>query len=161
MSTKRYWLGLVLAVGCMMVLAGSALAQKSGGGGGGNAGGGAGGRHGGNFNINWDFIQPFENHLPKCVGSEHVTTYVTTLSVDIRMSNLYLADNTVLTITVYAKDYFSGAPWTPKVAGTMAVNAHSATFATTELWTTAAGGLPVVTAVVVTLPDGTIVASGH
>ena len=158
----RKFLGLMseLALICaaLCVLCVPTLAQRGGGGGG---GGGGSARHGGKFNLIFDYALPINGRTPVCSGAYGITTYVTTLSLDIRLSSCDLPDGTLLTVTVHANDYYTGAPWVPKVAGTMTLNAHAATLVVSELWTTPSGGLPVISSVVITAPDGTILVSGH
>src|SRR5450631_479219 len=103
---KRFnlmFVAFLLCCAASSLLSSPALAQK-GGGGGGNSGGTTA-RHGGNYNINWDPIQPINGHTPKAVGSVGVSTYVAVLDVSVRLSAVYLPDNTELTVTVYSKDF--------------------------------------------------------
>lgn len=128
---------------------------------GGSGGGGSTARHGGNYNVIWDPSEPINGRIPKSVGSVGVSTYVAVLNVSVRLSSVNLPDNTELTVTVYSKDYFTGKPWPSKVAGTITLLANSGVLPSTTFWITTPGFLPVVTSVVVTEADGTIVASGH
>ncbi len=148
--------GLALAYLLMCGLTGTASAQRGGSGG----GGGGSARHGGNYNIVWDTPQPINGRTPRAVGSVNVSTYVAVINMDVKLSSINLPDNTPLTVTVHARDYFTGLPWITKNAGTITVNAQSGSLVVSSLWVTAPGFLPVVTSVVVTEQDGTIVVSG-
>lgn len=160
--------GLMALMGLLVSgLSAPVAAQQGGsGGGGGNGGGGNSGssspvQHGGKYNIIWDTPQSINGKMPKSVGSVSISTYVTTLSLDARLSSINLPDNTQLTVTVYANDLFTGLPWTPKVAGIITLAGQSGSLTIASLWVTAAGKLPSVTSVVVTQADGTVVVSGH
>ena len=154
---KIFGLLVLLAFLCsaLSVTSLPAFAQRGGGGGGPVA------RHGGRYNLLFDYVLPINGRSPVYSGSYGITTYITTLSLNIRISSCELPDNTPLTVTVYANDYYTGAPWVPRVAGTMTVISRSASLTVSELWTTPAGGLPVISSIVITAPDGTVVASGH
>jgi hypothetical protein len=149
--------GLMALAGLLMSgLSAPALAQNGGGGGGGSAV-----RHGARYNVIWNTPQPIGGKTPKAVGAVNVSTYVTTINMDVRLSSVNLPDNTPLTVTVYAKDYFTGLPWLTKTAGTITLNAQNGSLTVAALWVTAQGFLPVVTTIVVTQADGTVVISGH
>lgn len=150
----------VMALLCVALTGACRQAMAQGGGnGGGNSGGG--GRHGGHYNIQWNPSQPINGRVPKAVGSVGVSTYVAVLDASVRLSSVDLPDNTLLTVTVYSKDYFTGATWPSKVVGTISIVGGSGVLPTTVFWITTPGFLPVVTSVVVTRADGTVVASGH
>ena len=159
-------LGLVAFLGLLSGLSSPVLAQNGGGSGGGGNGGGTGGgggnaRHGGKYNIVWDAAQPISGKTPRAIGAVNVSTYVTTINLDVRLLSVNLPDNTPLTVTVYANDYFTGLPWLTKTAGTIYLNGQGGLLSVGALWVTASGFLPIVTTVVVTQADGTVVVSGH
>ncbi len=156
-------LGLLASGIAMPVLAqnGGGGGNTGGGGGGGNTGGGANARHGGKYNIIWDAAQPISGRTPRAIGAVNVSTYVTTINLDVRLIGVNLPDNTPLTVTAYAMDYFTGLPWFSQNAGTIYLNGQGGSLLVPGLWVTAPGYLPIVTGVVVTQADGTVVISGH
>ena len=157
MRSLRSLVGLVAAIGCaMLILCGPVLAQRSGGG-----GGGGGKRTGGRYNVLWDNINSSYGAKQKWNGAVNVSTYITTLYVSMKVQNIDLPDNTVLTVTVYAKDWWSGLPWEPKVGGTFSVLLGAGALTTSQVWVTASGGIPLVTKIEVSAPDGTVIATGH
>lgn len=154
-------LGLVALLGLLVTgMSSPAQAQKGGSGGGGGTSGG-GGRHGGRYNILWDAAQPINGQTPRAVGAINISTYVTTVNLDVRLSSVNLPDNTELTVTVNAKDYYTGLPWLSRNAGTITLNRQSGSLTVASLWVTAPGFLPIITTVVVTKADGTVVITGH
>jgi hypothetical protein len=152
----------VLTVLCLLMsaLTAPALAQKGGSGGGGG-GGGSTARHGGNYNIIWDAAQSIGGKTPSAVGSINVSTYVAVINMDVKVTSVNLPDNTPLTVTVYANDYFTGLPWITQNAGTITLIGQKGTLVVPALWVTAPGFLPIVTRIVVTQADGTVVVSGR
>ncbi len=136
----------------------TAQAQHGGGSGG---GGGGSARHGGKYSIIWDAAQPIKGKTPTAVGAVNVSTYITTINLNVRLSSVDLPDKTQLTVTVEAKDYFTGLPWASKTAGTIVLTGQAGSLTVPSLWVTAAGYVPVVTHVVITKADGTVIISGH
>lgn len=146
-----------LALSCLLSgMSAPASAQKGGGGG----GGGGSSRIGGTSNIVWDTPPLINGKLPRVVGQVNVSTYITTINLDVRLSSVNLPDNTLLTVTVYANDYFTGLPWLTKDAGTITIKGQTSSLTVAALWVTAPRFLPIVTRVVVTKADGTVVAGG-
>ncbi len=149
-------LGMAALMGAVLCAgAHSAAAQRGG------SGGGGGGRSGGRTPLVFDYAPQIGKYTPTASGSFLISTYVTTLSIDLKLSTVDLPDDTQLTITVYARDYFNSAPWPTQLAGTMTILGRKCFLNSSALWTTAPGRLPVITSVVVTAPDGTVIVSGH
>jgi hypothetical protein len=155
--------GVMTLMGLLMSgLSAPALAQKGGSGGaGGTGGGGSTARHGGKYSIVWDAAQPINGKTSKATGAVNVSTYVAIINLDVRLSSVNLPDNTPLTVTVYANDYFTGLPWLSKTAGTITLSGQGGSLTAPSLWVTAPGFLPIVTRVVVTQANGAVVVSGH
>lgn len=151
-----FWSAVTLALVALTAFSATTGAQRSGGG-----GGGGNARHGGRYSLIFDYAPEINGRAPVCRGTYGLTTYITTLSLDIRVSSCNLPDGTPLTVTAYANDYYNGTPWEPKVAGTMTVSGGSCALTASSVWTTPAGGLPTLTSVVVTDPNGNVVLSGH
>ncbi len=110
--------------------------------------------------IRWDTPQPINGVTPVAVGGVNISTYITTINLDVRLTSVKLPDNTPLTVTVYANDYFTGLPWLTKTAGTITLVHQRGSLLVSSLWVTAPRFLPIVTRVEVTRADGTIVVSG-
>ena len=77
------------------------------------------------------------------------------------MKNSDLPDGTLVFATVYSRDYYTGLPWAPMVGGAGSMLSGAISFHNPNVVTTGVFGLPVVTSVVLTLADGTVVFSGH
>ena len=152
-------LGFVALIALCMALFGSngtvAYAQRGGGGGGSSA------RKGGASNLIFDNCPAIENRIPSGSGVLTVTTYVTTVNLNIRVTNVSLPDNTELTVTVYARDWFTGLPWEPRVAGTISLSGRKGQMQALGVYQTAPGLVPIVTSIVITDFDGNVVMSGH
>lgn len=144
-----------------------AAAQSGGGGGGGggaNSGGSGGGssvRHGGSFKLFFDQSSTPAGALSTCTGGYNLSTYVTTLTLDYKCSNLELADGTQIYAYVYTTDYFTGLPWLPIYAGASSVLRGKAAFNNPNVYTTGFNGLPVMRTVQLSLADGTVIFTGH
>lgn len=123
--------------------------------------GGSSRRTGGRTALVFDYAPELNGRVPQCSGSIQVTTYVTTVSVDLKLSNVELPDNTTLYVTAYAVDYFNGNPWPSVLAGTLTVSSRKGALNSGSLYITGPGLLPLITYVVVTDENGNVIVSGH
>ena len=146
-------LGMIALLCLSFIVNGNiAGAQRSGGGGG-------GGSRAGGTNLIFDYCPAINGRIPIGTGNITITTYVTTVNLNIKSSNVDLPDNTELTVTVFAKDWITGKPWAPKVAGTMSLLGRKGALQALNVYQTAAGLVPIVSSIVITDPNGNVVMS--
>jgi len=136
----------------------SAGGANSGGLGGGGLGGG---RVAGRTSLTFAAQESFGGVTPQCKGTVGITTYITTVTLDLLASQVSLPDGSQLKVTVNAIDYFTLKPWTPLDAGSITLTGGKGRLTVPSLVTTAPGRVPVVTSVVVSAPDGSILFIGH
>lgn len=147
-------LSLAACLGILM-LSVPAAAQRSGGGGGG------GNRGGGRYGLVFNYALPINGRAPVCSGTASISTYVTTLNISLKVSSCDLPDGTPLTVVVDAVDYYSGQPWPTTFAGSVVLTSRRGSLTTSSRYVTSPGGVPIITAVTLLAPDGTVVLSGH
>lgn len=154
---------MMLTPGLASASGGSNAGGNAGGGGlgGGGLGGGGLARRGGRTGLNFSASGPINGVVPRCAGTVSISTYVTILTIDLLAGSLNLPDGTQLEVTVLANDFFTGRPWPAVDGGTMSVLGKKAALHSGPLYVTSPGGLPVITGVIVSLPDGTIVFTGR
>ncbi len=118
-------------------------------------------RRGGASKLIFDNCPARNGRVPSGAGNLTITTYVTSVDLNVHCSNIDLPDGTVLTVTVYANDWFTGQPWAPRQAGTITVASRKGQLQSLGVYQTAIGAVPIVKSIVVTAPDGTFIMSGH
>lgn len=150
-------------IGGVLALALAATANASGGSGGGVGGGvNSGGinRHGGSYGMVYAPASTSYGPKAACIGNYNLTTYVTTLRVDWKCTNVNLPDGSLLYTYVLTNDYFTGNAWAPMFAGVTSLAGGKAVFTNPNVVTTGVNGLPVMKAVVIVAEDGSIVFTG-
>ena len=154
---KRFFglLGMMaVLVAAVSLSATAANAQRGGGGGGG------GSRTGGRYTLVFNPASQYGKYTPQGKGTYSLSSYVSVLSVSMKLQSIDLPDNSQLTVTAYGTEWLTGRPLVASV-GTMTIFARSATMSSGIAWETGAGLLPILTKIVVTAPDGTILLTAH
>ena len=132
-----------------------AEAQRSGGGSGGGA------SRAGARSLIFDNCPALNGRIPSGSGNETITSYQTTDSLNMKLSNIDLPDNSELTVTVLAKDWLTGAALAPTVAGKVTLLARKGAFIGVVFLSANFRILPVVTSIVITDENGAFIMSGH